>query len=642
MPGLKYQSSVAARDALTKSELARISKLYTQWADEIAKQAEYFSKLKSNYASTQARQLDTLKKQLESSSITVTQKSLDSIKSAMTSAVQSAVTAQSNWLRSLGFKVKGIDVAFSDVPSDVVEKLVTGSIYKGGWNLSDAIWGDNEDTLKKLYEIVAGGVAQNKGTYDIAKDLEQFVRPGAKKNWNLRDKDGRRIYPKQVDYSSQRLARTLTQHAYQQGTLQAAKDNPFITSFKWVANGSRRCDICKKRDGRVYTKGRVPLDHPNGMCIIVPVVEKSDEEITDDLAAWVRGEKVDPEVDKFAKKFGYSGEAPSEKALEVIDAGKSKSKKAKATKDDDKKKDASDTQKPSAKSKEDAIKDTSKDEKKALKDTEKAAKKDVKKDVEKDAKKAVDKVDEKADEKLEPPKVEKKRENRREITEDEDYYKSLVEKFKADTHWKVEQQFIDKKLEEENRLLWHLTRDNVEAIQRYTGSEFYEINDFLRGGTSGAKELSKSMKKKVLDLVEALKQEKLLTKEDMVVRRGTSTGELAGLFMDGDFKINEDSLRHKTSEELNEMFKGQVGTYTGFTSTSSIYDRAFDGYVDVIIEVPKGASGMSIMSLSKYKTEQGEFLLNAGTKVVCKKIESVDYGDRSLAEHRVFLEVIVD
>ena len=47
-----------------------------------------------------------------------------------------------------------------------------------------------------------------------------------------------------------------------------------------------------------------PLDHPNGMCTMEPVV-MDEEEMLDELAAWVKGEGDYPEIDKFAKKFGY-------------------------------------------------------------------------------------------------------------------------------------------------------------------------------------------------------------------------------------------------------------------------------------------------------------------------------------------------
>ena len=57
---------------------------------------------------------------------------------------------------------------------------------------------------------------ENCSYYEIAKDLESYVRPNARLPWNLRMADGKKIYKKQIDYNAQRLARTLVQHGYQQ------------------------------------------------------------------------------------------------------------------------------------------------------------------------------------------------------------------------------------------------------------------------------------------------------------------------------------------------------------------------------------------------------------------------------------------
>ena len=82
-----------------------------------------------------------------------------------------------------------------------------------------------------------------------------------------------KIFKKQVDYNAQRLARTLVQHAYQQSIVEVTLNNPFITSYMWISNGSRACEKCIEMDGNIYEKDQLPLDHPNGMCIIEMVVK---------------------------------------------------------------------------------------------------------------------------------------------------------------------------------------------------------------------------------------------------------------------------------------------------------------------------------------------------------------------------------
>ena len=65
----------------------------------------------------------------------------------------------------------GLNAAFSYVPHDVVQMLITGQVYQGGWNLSQRIWSDNQQTQKDIYQIMARGLAENKSIYNIAKDL---------------------------------------------------------------------------------------------------------------------------------------------------------------------------------------------------------------------------------------------------------------------------------------------------------------------------------------------------------------------------------------------------------------------------------------------------------------------------------------
>ena len=48
----------------------------------------------------------------------------------------------------------------SSVPDDVVRNLLTGQIYDSGWSLSSRIWGDNENTLKDIYQVMAKGLTE--------------------------------------------------------------------------------------------------------------------------------------------------------------------------------------------------------------------------------------------------------------------------------------------------------------------------------------------------------------------------------------------------------------------------------------------------------------------------------------------------
>lgn len=299
--GLRFKDAEKARDEITSEQLKQISKLYNDWADEIAKKAEKLKQKGTMSSELQEQQMKELEQALRKTSQKVANEVNKTVKEGMTKVCQSVISQNEDWMESLGFPKDIISAAFSSVPDNVVRNIVTGKIYDSGWSLSKSIWGDNEDTLTKIHQIVAGGMAENKPIYEIAKSLEQYVRPGAKKQWNLKTKSGKMIYPKRVDYNAQRLARTLSQHAYQQTIKTTSKENPFIQKIKWHSVGNRACEICKRRDGKVYPIDELPMDHPHGFCIMEQMV---DDNIDDRLIDWVHG-KADKDLDNFAKKLGF-------------------------------------------------------------------------------------------------------------------------------------------------------------------------------------------------------------------------------------------------------------------------------------------------------------------------------------------------
>lgn len=300
---LVFKDAEEAKKSIMVEQQREIAKLYEDWADDIAKQAEYYSHKFDSSAYVSERYYKQLRRQLRKTSQEVSNEIYNKIKSNMYLISDEVVKSNVKWLKSFGFSEEGLNATFSYVPKDTVERLVTGQIYKSGWSLSKRIWGDNEQTLKDIYQVMAKGIAEQKPIYDIAKDLESYVRPNARLPWNLRMADGVRIYKKQVDYNAQRLARTLVQHSYQQSFVSTTKDNPFILDYVWRANGSRACELCMSRDGVHYKKDDLPMDHPNGMCVMEPSIDK---DMNEKLADWFNSpDGTYPEIDEFASNFGY-------------------------------------------------------------------------------------------------------------------------------------------------------------------------------------------------------------------------------------------------------------------------------------------------------------------------------------------------
>lgn len=307
MASLIFKDAEVAKAAIMASQQKEITKLYEDWADEIGERAKYYSHKSTASAPVSERYYKELQKQLRATSQEVSNEIYKKIKSNIYTVADAVVSDNVKWLESFGFSSDGLNAAFSYVPHEIVQNLVTGQIYDSGWSLSSRIWGDNEQTLKDIYQVMAKGLAENKPIYEIAKDLEKYVRPSAQLPWNLRMADGVKIYKKQVDYNAQRLARTLVQHGYQQSFIATTQKNPFITEYVWRSNGSRVCDLCKARDGVHYKKTELPMDHPNGMCTMEPVVA---DDMIDQLADWFNSpDGTYPEIDEFAGNFGYEAKA---------------------------------------------------------------------------------------------------------------------------------------------------------------------------------------------------------------------------------------------------------------------------------------------------------------------------------------------
>lgn len=309
-----FKYATAVRDSVTKEQQEYIKGLYTEWSKDVKKQAEYYEKLSTSSSDFSSYYYNHLYKQMQAQSKEIANGVYTNIKDGMAQVSDAVVKDMSDWMAVMGFSPKDTNMALAYIPQSTVNALVTGSVYgkPGSWSLSSAIWSDNEKTLKDIYAIMGQGVASQMGIKEMADMLSQYVDPKKQLKWSGPN-GGPKIYKKAVDYNAQRLARTLVQHSYQQSFVAATKDNPFITEYVWLSNGPRVCPICADRDGQHFKKDKLPLDHPNGMCTMEPVVT---DNLTDKIADWVNAEDgTYPEIDAFALKMGYD---PSKYKLPVM------------------------------------------------------------------------------------------------------------------------------------------------------------------------------------------------------------------------------------------------------------------------------------------------------------------------------------
>lgn len=292
---LDFSSAEEQRLRITQQQQEQIRNLYRQASTEVGKLAEQAPRVPSDRL--QQQYLRTLQGQIDDQLKGIEAQLNGTIRSNMTNTVKATVADAKTFLKENGLPIKG---AYSHVPADIVRSVATGQLYTGNWTLSRALWLNTVETQHDVQSIVAQGILQNKSAYDIAKDLEKYVNPDARKDWSWS-----KVYPgtrKVVDYNAQRLARTMVSHAYQQAFVRTTQKNPFVSKYRWEASNSERtCEVCEERDGNLFDKDDLPLDHPNGMCTFTAVMEDLDT-IGERLGDWAAG-KEDPEIDTWYKSI---------------------------------------------------------------------------------------------------------------------------------------------------------------------------------------------------------------------------------------------------------------------------------------------------------------------------------------------------
>ncbi len=290
---------------ITQSQKKQIADLYLESAREFEHAAKKYSEKTltyrwlKDYAASLKKQSDAMLNALQG----ITTQSILSTAEAVTKAERRFYTKACPALSE-----RFSDV-FSRVPYGVAEEVMNGKIYQGFRGLSEHLWDYQRQYERDIQTIINRGIIQHKSAYDLAKDLELYLKPGAAKPWNWGI-----VYPgtkRVVDYNAQRLARTAVTHAYQLSLQRATRDNPFVEGYRWhSSNGGRVCPLCASRDGQIFAKDSLPLDHPNGMCVVTAEITKSYREIGEELGAWARGEP-NPELDRWLNP-------PKESALNLF------------------------------------------------------------------------------------------------------------------------------------------------------------------------------------------------------------------------------------------------------------------------------------------------------------------------------------
>ena len=170
-----------------------------------------------------------------------------------------------------------------DVTSrNIVEQMIKGEIYKDGVGLDSRLWSATNASGRKIEDVIISCLARGISSAEASKIISQFAKSGHH-TWDknkIREKLGDKYANKYgtggLDYEALRLMRTTNTHMAQLTVMNSDTVNPYNKFVKYHTGhaGSRTCSICRDRDGKIYPIHDAPLDHPNGLCWLSPVMSK--------------------------------------------------------------------------------------------------------------------------------------------------------------------------------------------------------------------------------------------------------------------------------------------------------------------------------------------------------------------------------
>lgn len=170
-----------------------------------------------------------------------------------------------------------------DVTSrNIVEQMIKGEVYKDGVGLDSRIWSATNASGRKIEDVIISCLARGISSAEASKIISQFAKSGHH-TWDknkIREKLGDKYANKYgtggLDYEALRLMRTTNTHMAQLTVMNSDTVNPYNKFVKYHTGhaGSRTCAMCRDRDGKIYPIHDAPLDHPNGLCWLSPVMSK--------------------------------------------------------------------------------------------------------------------------------------------------------------------------------------------------------------------------------------------------------------------------------------------------------------------------------------------------------------------------------
>jgi hypothetical protein len=221
----------------------------------------------------------------------------------------------------------------SGVFNEQIESVLRAArerVYGDGFNLSNRLWRLDRDSLRGIQDTLYCGIAGQKSAWDIAKDVEGYLGPGAdcprwtryrlygKTKQQIAAGDTGGLYRgdecagQGVAYNALRLARNEIQIAHHLATDAAFARQPWIEKEQVLLSPDHPDIGCACEDvvaggengDGAYPKGEVTLPiHVQCLCYKVAMLMEP-EAFTARVREWMRGEATWPAMDEYAAWLG--------------------------------------------------------------------------------------------------------------------------------------------------------------------------------------------------------------------------------------------------------------------------------------------------------------------------------------------------
>lgn len=297
------KDAVNEKNKLTVKTLNKIIKIYESTADDLLKKASTSRGFTRAWTKDYERYIKYKILELNNELAKVSDSSIRT-SAEIAASVQGDFLSYINNKYTLDIDKSMLEFAYT-TNEKLIGQIIQGGFYKDNRSLSDRIWGYGNQNGKDIQYILTKGMTEQKSYLDIIKDLEKFLKsntdPDFKKTYT-------KLYNRKVDYNAQRLLRTAMNHMFYVQNVSNAKNNPYAEAMHWelsAEHGTRQvdrfgedeCDDYANSDYYNLGQGnfppdKVPVPHPNCLCIQTIVIPKSLDEIGRELGEWINGKDI--------------------------------------------------------------------------------------------------------------------------------------------------------------------------------------------------------------------------------------------------------------------------------------------------------------------------------------------------------------